>query len=212
MSKKNYWKNIPNEKKIIIELCGGTGSWGKPYKEAGYDVWNITHPHHDVFDFEIPEESFPFVYGVLSAPTCTMFSLARTTAKTPRDLIGAYKLIQRCLDISQKCIAEGNAMFWALENPVGYLRQMLGKPPLTFHPCDYGDPYTKRTDLWGYYNMPRKKPVELTEQQARDCCINSRVMPKIPEDYVVPDNFRPQQVRRSMTPQGFATQFYKANK
>ena len=26
------------EKKIILDLCGGTGAWSRPYKEAGYDV------------------------------------------------------------------------------------------------------------------------------------------------------------------------------
>lgn len=25
-------------KKIIFDLCGGTGSWSKPYKDNGYDV------------------------------------------------------------------------------------------------------------------------------------------------------------------------------
>ena len=29
---------IFNEDKIILDLCGGTGSWSKPYKENGYDV------------------------------------------------------------------------------------------------------------------------------------------------------------------------------
>ena len=24
--------------KVILDLCGGTGSWSKPYKDAGYDV------------------------------------------------------------------------------------------------------------------------------------------------------------------------------
>ena len=33
---KNQTKN--KEKKIILDLCGGTGSWSKPYKDAGYDV------------------------------------------------------------------------------------------------------------------------------------------------------------------------------
>jgi ubiquinone/menaquinone biosynthesis C-methylase UbiE len=32
----------PKEGKIILDLCGGTGSWSRPYKEAGYDVRNIT--------------------------------------------------------------------------------------------------------------------------------------------------------------------------
>ena len=28
-------------KKIILDLCGGTGSWSNPYKEKGYDVSQI---------------------------------------------------------------------------------------------------------------------------------------------------------------------------
>lgn len=36
--------------KIILDLCGGTGSWSKPYKEAGYDVRVITLPEYDLFD------------------------------------------------------------------------------------------------------------------------------------------------------------------
>ncbi len=34
--------------KIILDLCGGTGSWARPYLEAGYDVKTITIPEHDV--------------------------------------------------------------------------------------------------------------------------------------------------------------------
>jgi len=26
--------------RIILDLCGGTGAWSLPYKEAGYDVRN----------------------------------------------------------------------------------------------------------------------------------------------------------------------------
>lgn len=29
---------MDNSDKIILDLCGGTGSWSRPYKEAGYDV------------------------------------------------------------------------------------------------------------------------------------------------------------------------------
>ncbi len=35
-----------NRDKIILDLCGGTGSWSKPYKEAGYDVRLITLPEY----------------------------------------------------------------------------------------------------------------------------------------------------------------------
>ena len=36
--------------KIILDLCGGTGSWSKPYRDAGYDVRVITLPRYNLFD------------------------------------------------------------------------------------------------------------------------------------------------------------------
>jgi hypothetical protein len=59
-----------NSNKIILDLCGGTGSWSKPYRNNGYDVRVITLPDYDVFDYQPPEN----VYGILAAPTCTHFS------------------------------------------------------------------------------------------------------------------------------------------
>jgi len=194
--------------KIILDLCAGTGAWSKPYADAGYDVRVITLPENDVFTYEPPKN----VYGILAAPTCTQFSLARTTAKTPRDLEGGFQLVHRCLEIIWQCRYADSLKFWALENPMGYLRQLLGKPPLTWQPCDYGDPHTKRTDLWGYYNMPRKKPIRLTEDQRRSCSVNNRDLPEIPEGYVLPPDIGRQAVRRSMTPQGFVRAFFQANK
>jgi ubiquinone/menaquinone biosynthesis C-methylase UbiE len=35
---------MSNSNKIILDLCGGTGSWSEPYKQAGYDVRLITLP------------------------------------------------------------------------------------------------------------------------------------------------------------------------
>jgi hypothetical protein len=141
-----------------------------------------------------------------------MFSLARTTAKTPRDLEGGFKLVQRCLNIIHDCRFNGNLKFWALENPVGYLRQLLGKPYLTFDPSDYGANYTKKTDLWGYFNKPIISPRKMTEEEKARCAINNRELPQLPDWYILPDNFRPQQARRSMTDEHFARAFFKANK
>ena len=59
--------------KIILDLCGGTGSWSRPYKEAGYDVRVITLPGHDVRLYAPPGN----VYGILAAPPCTEFSYAK---------------------------------------------------------------------------------------------------------------------------------------
>ena len=38
----------PLTERIILDLCGGTGAWSRPYKEAGYDVRVITSPPEDV--------------------------------------------------------------------------------------------------------------------------------------------------------------------
>ena len=197
-----------NSEKIIIDLCGGTGSWSKPYKDAGYDVRVITLPEYDVYTYVPPEN----VYGILAAPTCTMFSLARTTAKTPRDFEGGMKLVQRCLRIIWAARYEGTLKFWALENPKGYLRQFLGIPPLTFDPCDFGDCYTKKTDLWGWYNAPKPSKRALTAEERERCRINKRVLPELPTDYILPDGIGRQAARRSMTPSGFAKAFFEANR
>ena len=120
--------------------------------------------------------------------------------------------MHKCLDIIWDCRINGGLKFWALENPVGYLRQLLGKPYLTFDPCDYGANYTKKTDLWGYFNAPAKSPRKMTEEEIARCAINNRELPKLPEGYVLPDGFRPQQARRSMTDEHFAKAFFRANK
>jgi hypothetical protein len=137
-------------------------------------VINVTLPFYDILKTEIKGEYIIFkggirkplririkdIYGILAAPVCTMFSFARTTAKIPRDLRQGMILVIACLNIVWECRYNHKLAFWALENPRGYLRQFLGKPVFTFDPCDFGDPYTKKTDLWGYFNIPKKKPVE----------------------------------------------------
>jgi len=40
--------------KTILDLCGGTGAWSKPYKDAGYHVINVTLPEYDVRDYIPP--------------------------------------------------------------------------------------------------------------------------------------------------------------
>jgi site-specific DNA-cytosine methylase len=207
-----------NKNKIILDLCGGTGAWSNPYKNAGYDVKVITLPEYNVkniyfyrnieltikseIDIIIP---YSKIYGILAAPPCTMFSLARTTAKTPRNFKQGMEVVKICLHIIWNCRYKTKLKFWAIENPMGYLRQFLGKPIFTFDPCDFGDPYTKKTDLWGYFNIPKKNPIKLSKENIARCKINNRKLPSIIDITRNAD-------RRAITPQGFAKAFYKANK
>jgi hypothetical protein len=211
--------------KIILDLCGGTGAWSKPYRDAGYDVRLITLPQYNIFDYNPPGN----VYGILAAPTCTEFSWARTRSKEPRDLKTAMLLVNRCIEIIQTCAIRwpnvsakrSTLKFWALENPKGILQYILGKPVLEFNPYDYADRHQKATHLWGYFNLPKKNPIKLTkEEKIKFGTHSAPLLPLIKRDLFNPDGYdydvrcgqNIRAVRRSITPPGFARAFYEANK
>ena len=193
------------KQKIILDLCGGTGRWSKPYKEAGYDVRVITLPEWDVRTYEPPAE----VYGILAAPPCTMFSLARTTAKTPRDLEAGMEIVEACLRIIWKARKQGKLAFWAMENPKGLLRQFMGKPPFSFDASEFGEGYNKGTDIWGYFNEPTGRKVY---KRFKSTDKNTRKLPPIPKDYKVDPGMSSVAIRRSITPKGFSEAFFRSNK
>lgn len=212
--------------KIILDLCGGTGSWGNPYREAGYDVRLVTLPETDVRTYIPPEN----VYGILAAPPCTMFSFARTNAKTPRCLKQGMECVRACLNIIWKTMEVQQSTnkktvplkFWALENPYfGLLIKFLGKPAFVFDPWEFGDTYKKKTALWGSFNEPTKayKSIDevLSVEQILKRKTNSQSLPKF--DYMKSKDIHPEffgkhnrQTRRSITPRKFAEAFFRANK
>lgn len=235
---------MENSGKIILDLCGGTGSWARPYKEAGYKVITITLPKYDIRFTKISDEHITFqkdeplgpvhvvrkdaIYGVLAAPPCTMFSFARTNAKTPRDLREGMECVRACLEIiwSIKEIQQTTGKktlpikFWALENPYhGFLPQFLGKPAFTFDPWEFGDGYQKRTALWGHFNEPKKNPIPMTDEAKAKAKTNSHLHTLgVKFDYLKSKDIHPEhfgsfdrQTRRSITPALFANAFFKAN-
>ena len=208
-------------KKIILDLCGGTGAWSVPYREAGYDVRNITLPEYDVRTYKPPQN----VYGILAAPPCTMFSLARTKAIKPRDLKEGMEIVYACLKIIWEVqyklksphAKETQLKFWALENPKGLLKRFLGKPVLEFDPWEFGDEYQKKTHLWGWFNEPKKS---LLERPMGDLALYKSLTPskRIKFDKLKTKDIAPEfygkltrTERRAITPRGFALAFFKAN-
>lgn len=191
-----------SQNKIILDLFGGTGSWSEPYRVAGYDVRIVTLPHlplfekklGDVRDYEPPEQ----VYGILAAPVCTMFSLARQNAKTPRDFAAGLELVDAAMVIVRKCRLAGTLKFWALENPTGYLRQFIGIAPYKFEQWEFGDNGYKPTELWGYFNFPRKTATERPDSQYMST--------------VQAINGLNRKAMRAVTPPGFAAAFFAANR
>ena len=179
--------------KTILDLCGGTGSWSKPYKNAGYDV-RIIDPVEKTGDIRVLEY-VDNVYGILAAPPCTEFAGSGARwwkEKGEAPLWEALSIIDACFRIITVC----KPKFWALENPVGRLINYIGEPRLRFEPWHYGANYTKKTLLWGEFNMPKLTPTFPA---------NADMIHKLP-----PSKDRAK--LRSITPEGFARAFYEANK
>ena len=215
-------KTNGNGRKIVLDLCGGTGAWSKPYKEAGYDVRNITLPKYDVREYVPPKN----VYGILVAPPCTMFSLTRTKAKKPRDLKEGMEVVRACLNIIWSFMEVQQdtrhkklpLKFWALENPNGMLKYFLGKPAFVFDPWEFGDGYQKKTHIWGWFNEPKKNVIE---RPKGDLALYKSLTPskRIKFDRLHTKDIAPEfygkltrTERRAITPKGFAEAFFKANR
>lgn len=222
---------VDNNSKIILDLCGGTGAWSKPYKDAGYDVRLVTLPEYDVTDVIFADSYMVFnkqnyavndmgveysdVYGILAAPPCTEFSLAKNGSPTPRKLDDGLKIVDACLKIIWQCQLKGNLKFWALENPVGLLRRFLGRPKFTFKQWEFGALAVKPTDTWGFFHEPKPTVKEMPggiTKRYKSGKVNSFAWaaPKCPEEYKHLNLDRA--ALRAITPAGFAEAFFKANK
>jgi hypothetical protein len=143
------------------------------------------------------------VNGILAAPPCTDFAVSGAQYWKQKDADGrtarSLKLIHRTLQIIETC----NPDFWCLENPVGRLPKLvpqIGKP-WYFQPYWFGDPYTKKTGLWGKFNKPPKTNVV---EPIRYCSQGSWLQR-------LGGNSDKTKTLRSITPTGFAWAFYEAN-
>lgn len=204
-------------KKIILHLCADIGSDSLFYQlDDEYEVIKIGK--------EIGVENYisPYnVYGIIANPVCSDFSTAQGF-HLENDLEKGMFLVNHCLRI----IKEAKPKFWVLENPAnGRLKEILGKPVYTYQPWEYGSPWTKKTALWGEFNIPPKK-----FKKWEDCPKNDKL-------YVRPGRPKPalaflhksavnlieefewarEYIKcdadlRSMCSRGFAEEFYKNNK
>jgi len=186
--------NTFNFEKVILDLCSGTGSWSKPYLDAGYNVIQVD-PVSTGLDVRLYQPP-PNVYGILAAPPCTVFCKAGSHFKFHRgvsEVIEARSVVDACIRIA----FVSKPKFFALENPSGWLSDILGSPTLNFQPCDFGDPWTKQTYIWGYFNHLALNPVEPTEGDRTNSHYGGRSAKT--------------KTFRSKTPPGFALQFFLAN-
>lgn len=139
--------------KTILHLCADTGSDSWPYRSMeGYEV--ITVGSDIGVENYHPDRP---IHGIIANPVCTEFSAAKHgmafggMSRIPRDLDEGMRLVREC----GRVIEESSPAWWVIENPAtGLLRDFMGKPDHSYEPWEYGSPWTKRTGLWGDFNMP----------------------------------------------------------
>lgn len=176
----------------VLSLCDHSGAWSAPWADAGYDVLRVDL--QDGLDVRTMPYFSPRPRVILAAPPCD--HLANSGArwwesKGEPALLEAMAVVDACL----RLVAIYRPIVWALENPSGRLSRYLGPSAGSFDPCDYGDPYTKRTHLWGEFTLPQKNPVPATEGSKMH-----RVGPSPNRKNI-----------RSQTPASFAAEFFRAN-
>lgn len=200
-----------NSDKVVLSLFDLSGEWSRPWEEAGYQVFRFdiqadpdmgdvnnfsTEFFNDWFgDFEGQD-----IYAILAACPCTDFasSGARHFAAKDKDgrTVASVKLVHQTL----RTIEYFKPSVWALENPVGRIEELGGLPPwrLSFDPNHIGDPYTKKTLIWGRFNADLPvAPVEPTEGSKMHRMYGGKSQAT--------------KNARSVTPEGFAYGFFMAN-
>ncbi len=177
--------------RTVLSLCDYSGVWSQPYEDAGYQVVRVDIARgQDVRLLPFPGE----VHGILAAPPCTHFSRAGARlweAKGDAALLEGLSVVDACLRLVVVC----RPSWWVMENPIGRLQDYIGQPVFKFDPCDFGDPWTKRTWLWGHFAPPvavlAPAGAVAATQGDRTTATSGR--------------------GRSTTPAGFARAFYEAN-
>lgn len=192
---------------IMISCFDRSTVMAQPWADAGYLCYcvdtqhpaggardgNIIRVGADIRDWLPPRGDIAFAAFF---PPCT--DVAVSGARWFKDKgIGALANALQLFDVSVK-LAEWAGAPYLIENPVSTVSSYWRKPDYSFDPCDYGDPYTKRTCLWtgGGFVMPPPQPVAPTE--------GSRMwrMPPSPDRANL----------RGMTPPGFAEAVFRANR
>jgi hypothetical protein len=141
----------------LLDLFSGTGSVANAAKERGWETTTLDRDlpadiKMDILNWDFksfPKDSFDYIHA---SPPCTHYSLARSTAKTPRDIEGSNLIVAKTLEI----INYFNPKFFSMENPQsGFLKIQPVVSGLKFTDvdyCKYGKPFRKRTRFWNNFS------------------------------------------------------------
>jgi hypothetical protein len=192
--------------KTVISLFDRTSAWSMPWQEAGFDVRTLDLETDGVNIMEIDREWLEDngfldldVAAVLAACPCTDFAVSGARWWKQKDADGrtqkSIDLVNHTLDL----ISFLKPDVWALENPVGRITKVTDLPDwrLVFNPHNFGNPYSKRTQIYGDFNP--ELPMIQVENSIGSYAHQLRG--DKPEEKAL----------RSVTPEGFSYAFFMAN-
>jgi len=143
----------------VLDLFCGLGGFSAAFEDS--ERWQVTtvdieerfSPDIRADVMELRPSDFSEEFDVvLASPPCTQFSFAASSlnrfidgepqTEDARDAVGlAYHTLGLIRGLSPD--------YWFMENPRGWLRQVIGHPETFVTYCQYGTDYQKPTDLWG---------------------------------------------------------------
>ena len=156
--------------KVCIDLCSGLGGFSAAFEEADdWHVLTVDLDPDDRFDPDVKADLLDLrpsdlldalgldrdaidVLVVLFSPPCTDFSIAASRYEKIVDGVPQTDSARESVALVYHGIGLIKAVapdYWFLENPTGYLRQIIGRPAGRVTYCQYGADYMKPTDLWG---------------------------------------------------------------
>lgn len=155
---------------VVLSLFDYSCEMVKPWAAAGFTCYcvDIQHPEGETRDGNIIRVGADIrtwlpprgpIAAVFAFVPCTHMAVSGARwfkGKGLRKLAESIELFACAAEI-----CEWSEAPYFIENPVSTIATYWRKPDETFDPCDYGDPYTKKTCVWtgNGFVLPPKTPV-----------------------------------------------------
>lgn len=147
----------------VLDLFSGLGGFSQAFLDRGHSVWRIDNDdkfiraENTVIADVLRLSRFSIELAgpwdvILASPPCEAFSVMCIGKNWTRDHQPKTEKARVALSLVKHALAlieELKPRYWAVENPRGKLRRLIGMPTDTTWWCQWKDRRAKPTDLWG---------------------------------------------------------------